>query len=71
MGSSGVFLYIQLMKKQKITDVEDWFLVSSNDYEDDGCPVCLLMRECKKEGREPTLLELQSVMKKTEHYGEI
>ncbi|MDE2188325.1 MAG: hypothetical protein KGJ35_01185 [Patescibacteria group bacterium] len=49
------------MKKQKIFKKEE-FLVSSNDYEDDNCPVCRLMRTCEKEGREPTHVEIMTSM---------
>jgi hypothetical protein len=50
------------MKKQKIKDEENTFLISSNDCEDLECPVCLLMKECEEDGREPTLEEVEWVM---------
>ena len=46
------------MKKQKIAQTADEFLVSSNNYEDDDCPVCTLMRAVESEGREPTMQEI-------------
>ena len=49
------------MKKQKISRQEA-FLVSSNDYEDDNCPMCRLMQKCEKEEREPTHEEVMQAM---------
>jgi len=51
------------MKKQKIAGTPDKFLVSSNNYEDDNCPVCILMRKVEKEGRQPTIEEVDVAMK--------
>jgi len=51
------------MKKQKIAKEKNTYLVSSNNYEDDNCPVCLLMQECEIERREPTAHEIQNAMK--------
>ncbi len=50
------------MQKQKIAHTKDKFLVSSNNYEDDDCAVCMLMRKVQKEGREPTMSEICTAM---------
>ncbi|MEI6345924.1 MAG: hypothetical protein WCO79_01705 [bacterium] len=50
------------MQKQKIAGTQDKFLVSSNNYEDDDCPVCQLMRMAQREGREPTMKEIDAAM---------
>lgn len=50
------------MQKQKIAGTQDKFLVSSNNYEDDDCPVCQMMRRVKQEGREPTMEEIDVAM---------
>jgi len=50
------------MKKQKIAGLVNKFLISSNNYEDDDCPVCRLMRMVEKEGREPTAKEIKLAM---------
>lgn len=47
------------MKKQKISGKGKVYLISSNNNEDDNCPVCLLMKECEKNQREPTTQELE------------
>ena len=50
------------MKKQKIANTDDTFLVSSNEYEDDACPVCKLMKRLEVEKREPTISEIYLAM---------
>ncbi|MEI8269964.1 MAG: hypothetical protein WCG45_01215 [bacterium] len=54
------------MKKHKIKDEEDTFLVSSNNCDDDQCPICLLMKECEEDDREPTFEEVEWAMKVSE-----
>ncbi len=54
------------MKKQKIADTLDDFLVSSNNYEDDDCSVCRLMKKVEKEGREPTAQEISIAIKEAQ-----
>ena len=51
------------MKKHKIARTKDKFIVSSNNYEDDDCPVCQLMRRVEKEGRDPTVAEINKAFK--------
>jgi hypothetical protein len=57
------------MKKQKIAETPDKFLVSSNNYEDDDCPVCRLMQKVEKECREPTVEEVNIAMKEAQEEG--
>jgi hypothetical protein len=52
----------QPMKKQKIAFTEDKFLLSTNNYEDDDCPVCQLMRKVENEHREPTEKEVDDAI---------
>ena len=59
------------MKKQKIGGTKDKFLISSNNYEDDNCPVCKLMRIVKKENREPTMTEIIKAMQETEKISKL
>jgi hypothetical protein len=54
------------MKKQKIAGTSDKFLVSSNNYEDDDCPVCRLMQRVENEGRDPTVEEVNIAMKEAQ-----
>ncbi len=54
------------MKKQKIANTEDKFLVSSNNYEDNNCPVCLLMKIVEAEQREPTMEEVTDAIERAE-----
>lgn len=58
------------MKKQKIFNTKDLFLVSSNNYEDDNCPVCELMRKIKKENREPTISEIKKAFNEAMTFNE-
>ena len=51
------------MKRIKIKNSEGKHLISSNEYEDDDCPVCRLMKKCELEDREPTMKELEKAMK--------
>ncbi len=51
------------MKNIKIKDGSGRYLFSSNDYEDDNCPVCKLMRRCELEEREPTMKEIEKAMR--------
>ena len=53
------------MKRRKIKDVRGAEIFSSNDYEDDDCAVCRLMRRCELEDRDPTMKELERVMEKS------
>jgi uracil-DNA glycosylase len=49
------------MQKQRISKNKG-FLLSSNDCEDENCPVCRLVQKCKKENREPTHEEVIQAM---------
>jgi hypothetical protein len=51
------------MKKQRISGEEESFLWSSNDYEDDDCAVCRLMRKVEREKRDPTTDEVMRAMR--------
>ena len=50
------------MKKQRIANSNE-YLVSSNNYTDDDCPVCQLMRKANLEKREPTKGEVEVAMR--------
>jgi len=62
---------IKIMKKQKVKNSDGAFIISSNDYEDDNCAVCQLMRKCEKENTEPTQEEITKAMIESQKQGGI
>jgi len=54
------------MKKQKISDRENEFVITSNNYEDDSCPICVFLKKAEIEKVDPTYEEINEVFRLVE-----
>ena len=57
---------ITIMKKQKISDRENEFVITSNNYEDDSCPICVFLKKAEIEKVDPTYEEINEVFRLVE-----